>query len=85
MTLQGFPAAILSAGIDLVTTLPAPITDLAPIVTPFKIMHLVPINTSSSMTIGALAEVIAYVALSFLFKELILWQSGSKIIVSALY
>ena len=47
ITLQGFPPAIVSAGILLVTTLPAAIIDLSPIVTPFNIVQPVPIKTSS--------------------------------------
>ena len=38
ITLQGFPTARLFAGMDLVTTLPAPITLPRPIVTPGRIM-----------------------------------------------
>jgi hypothetical protein len=34
ITRAGFPAAITPSGIDEVTTLPAPITEPAPIVTP---------------------------------------------------
>ena len=57
MTLHGFPAAMQSAGISFVTIDPEPITDLAPIVTPFNIIQRVPIRTSFSIVIGALAAV----------------------------
>ena len=52
MNLAGLPAQISSEGILHVTTEPAPITLLAPIVTPFRMMERVPINTSSSIIIG---------------------------------
>jgi len=51
-SLHGFPAAIQSAGISFVTTLPAPIMERAPIVTPLSIILFAPIHTSSSMVIG---------------------------------
>ena len=38
ITLAGFPAAKLFAGTSRVTTLPAPITQLSPIVTPGRIV-----------------------------------------------
>lgn len=38
MTLQGLPAANTPEGMSCVTTLPAPITVLLPIVTPGKIV-----------------------------------------------
>lgn len=53
MTLAGFPPAIQSAGILLVTTEPAAIILRAPIVTPFRIRQFIPINASSSITTGA--------------------------------
>ena len=53
MGLHGFPAAMQSEGIFLVTTLPAPMMERAPIVTPLRIIHFAPIQTSSSMVIGA--------------------------------
>ena len=53
-TLQGTPAAMLLAGILFVTTLPAPMTLFVPMVTPFRMVQFVPIQTSSSITIGAL-------------------------------
>ena len=45
ITLQGLPAAITPDGISLVTTLPAPITELSPILTPGIIHALPPIQT----------------------------------------
>ena len=57
ITLAGFPPAIQSAGMDLVTTLSAAMMLRAPMVTPFRIMQRVPMRTSSSMTIGAEAAV----------------------------
>lgn len=57
ITLQVFPAAMQSDGIDLVTMLPLPIILRAPIVTPFNMTQRVPINTSSSITIGAVLAV----------------------------
>ena len=45
ITLAGFPAATLSDGIFFVTTLPAPITTLSPIVTPGSIILSAPIKT----------------------------------------
>ena len=53
MGLQGFPAAMQSEGMSFGTTLPAPMMERAPIVTPLRIMHFAPIQTSSSMVIGA--------------------------------
>lgn len=40
MTRQGLPAAITLAGMSLVTTLPAPIIEFSPIVTPGKTLSL---------------------------------------------
>ncbi len=51
MTLQGLPPAMQSSGIDFVTTLPAAITERAPIVTPLRIMQRVPTRTLSCMII----------------------------------
>ena len=45
ITLHGLPAAITPAGIDFVTTLPAPITVLSPIVTFGHIIAPPPIHT----------------------------------------
>jgi len=39
ITLQGLPPAKTFGGMDLVTTLLAPITEFSPMVTPFKIME----------------------------------------------
>ena len=44
-TLQGFPNAVTFDGISLVTTDPAPIVILSPIVTPGKIQTFPPIHT----------------------------------------
>ena len=52
ITLHGLPAATVSGGIFLVTTLPAPMTLLAPIVTPGQITTLPPTQTLFSMLIG---------------------------------
>lgn len=49
---QGFPAAMTSAGISLVTTLPAPMTLLRPMVTPFMTVDPAPSQTLSSITMG---------------------------------
>lgn len=50
--LHGFPAAITLQGISPATTLPAPIIVLSPILLPFKIMDLVPINTFFPIMVG---------------------------------
>lgn len=52
ITLHGLPTAIEYGGIDLVTTEPAPIIDPRPIVTPGITVTLIPIQTSSSMTVS---------------------------------
>ena len=52
MTLQGFPTANELGGMDLLTILPAPITEFLPIVTPGKIITPPPIQTLSSMVTG---------------------------------
>ena len=49
---QGFPKAITPAGMSCVTTLPAPITDPLPILTPCITTVLPPIQTSSPIVIG---------------------------------
>ena len=54
MKRAGTPAQTSFAGIDLFTTEPAAITDPVPIVTPCKITHDVPIQTSSSSIISSL-------------------------------
>ena len=51
-TRQGLPTAIQSAGISRVTTEPAPITALSPMVTPGKTVTLAPSHTFSPMVIG---------------------------------
>jgi len=53
ITRQGTPAAITPAGISWVTTLPAPITEPAPMVTPPQTVAFAPIHTFSSSVIGA--------------------------------
>src|SRR4051812_18122996 len=53
ITLQGLPAATTFAGISLVTTLLAPITVLAPIVTPFSTTLFTPSQTLSPIITSA--------------------------------
>jgi len=43
--LAGFPATIVQGGTSFVTTDPAPTIEPSPIVTPFKIIELKPIQT----------------------------------------
>ena len=52
MIRQGFPTATQFDGRDLFTTLPAPITQLLPIVTPGKMIVPPPIHTSSPIVTG---------------------------------
>ena len=52
ITLAGTPAANESEGISLVTTLPAPITQLSPIVTPGHTTTLAPNQQSFPMVTG---------------------------------
>ncbi len=52
-TRQGLPAAITPAGTSFVTTLPAPITEPAPTVTPGHRIAPPPIQTSSPIVTGA--------------------------------
>jgi serine/threonine protein kinase len=52
MTRQGLPTATTRGGMSRVTTLPAPITDSAPIVTPGRTMTPPPSQTSSPIVIG---------------------------------
>ena len=52
MTLQGFPTATTFDGISFVTTLPAPITVLSPIVTPGNTITFPPIHTLLPTLIG---------------------------------
>lgn len=56
MTLQGFPTAIQLAGIDFVTTLPAPIVVPSPILTPGRIMLPPPIQTFFPILTGAVRD-----------------------------
>ncbi len=51
-TLQGMPTATTLSGIDLVTTLPAPITVLSPMFTPASIVEPAPIQTLLPIVIG---------------------------------
>lgn len=53
ITLAGLPAARLFGGIFLVTTEPAPITVLSPILTPLRIIAFVPIHTRLPIDTGA--------------------------------
>ena len=50
--MHGLPTAITPLGIFLLTTLPAPIIVLLPIVTPGKTETLAPIQTLSPIVIG---------------------------------
>ena len=52
ITLQGLPTATQSAGMERVTTLPAPITLFFPIVTPGSRIQPPPIQTLSSIRTG---------------------------------
>lgn len=58
MTLQGLPNARELGGMSLVTTLPAPMTEPSPIVTPGRTTTFAAIQTLSSITIG-LAEALS--------------------------
>ena len=51
-TLQGTPTATTFSGMDILTTLPAPITLPEPIVTPAKIVDPAPIQTLLPTVIG---------------------------------
>ena len=51
-TRQGLPAAIVLSGISLVTTLPAPITALSPMVTPCRTVTFAPSHTFLPICIG---------------------------------
>ena len=53
MTLQGFPTATTLSGISLVTTEPAPMVTLLPMVTPGSMVTLPPIHTLSPMVTGS--------------------------------
>ena len=52
ITLQGFPTAMVFDGISFVTTLPAPMTTLLPIVTPLKTVTFPPNQTLFPTVIG---------------------------------
>ena len=52
ITLHGFPAANTLSGISRVTTLPAPMIDRLPMVTPGQITAEPPTHTSSPITMG---------------------------------
>ena len=54
--LQGFPKASTLAGMDLVTTLPAPIVTLSPMVTPGNMMLPPPIQTLFPIVTGAVFD-----------------------------
>ncbi len=56
MTLHGFPAARVFAGMSWVTTDPAPIVVLSPIVTPGKIIAPPPIHTLLPIVTGAVFD-----------------------------
>lgn len=53
MTFAGTPAARQRAGMSLFTTLPAAMTAPSPMVTPFKMVTFIPIQTRSQMVMGA--------------------------------
>lgn len=50
---QGLPTAKQLSGIDLVTTLPAPIVELSPMLTPGKMTVLPPIHALLPIVTGA--------------------------------
>lgn len=52
MTRAGFPTATLSEGMSFVTTLPAPITQRSPMVTPGQMIAPPPIQQSAPMVTG---------------------------------
>ena len=52
ITLAGFPAAMQLAGIGLVTTLAAAITELSPIITPLSTITRLPSQTLLPMMTG---------------------------------
>lgn len=52
MMRAGVPAAMTSGGMSLVTTLPAPMMDLSPMVMPGLMMAAPPIQTSAPMVMG---------------------------------
>ena len=53
MTRQGLPAATTPAGISLVTTLPAPMMQPSPMVTPISTVTFAPSHTLSPMVMGS--------------------------------
>ena len=55
-TLHGFPAATTISGMSRFTTLPAPITEPFPIVTPGNMQECPPIHTSSHIVTGLAAS-----------------------------
>lgn len=57
MTLNGFPTFKVQGSTSLVTTEPAPIIAPLPILTPFKIIELNPIQTSSSIKISMMCYI----------------------------
>ena len=73
ITRAGTPAANVKAGIDRVTTAPAPITLPRPIVTPRKTITRVPSQTSDSIRTGA----------AFAGECATPWKSLSRITVSS--
>ena len=54
MIRAGLPATIVHGGTSFVTTEPAPTTAPSPIVTPFKIIQLKPIQTLLDIFTGAI-------------------------------
>ena len=52
MTLQGLPTAIESEGMSFTTTLPAPMMQRSPMITPGQIVTPPPSQQSSPMVIG---------------------------------
>lgn len=58
MTFAGLPPTKLISGTNLVTTLPADITEQFPMLTPGNIIEPVPIQTSSPITTGLLPLVV---------------------------
>lgn len=52
ITLHGTPTATTLLGMDFVTTLPAPMTEWSPIVTPARIVDPAPIQTLLPMVMG---------------------------------
>ena len=57
MTLQGFLTATVLCGMSLETTLPAPMTEFSPIVTPAKTTTLPPSHTLLPIFIGFASSV----------------------------